>query len=178
MLGQARVMRLAISKKAFANFVGVPVEELIATTSCTEGLFQSFEALGLGADDEVLFPSVSYIGAAHAAHHSGAKVALADVDPATMNTTTEILDRAVTKNTRALVVLHYGGRAGDIAEIAQFAKTRGLVARRRCRVRLGATSAGRACGTFGDVGVWSFDAMKIISAGDGGMIWGSRSILA
>jgi aminotransferase len=162
--------RVQAFKREFGAYVGAPEEQLIAITSCTEGLFLTLEALDLGPRDEVVLPTISSVGAAHAVRNSGARIRLADVDPLTLNPTPEDILRCLNANTRALILLHYGGRAGWIEEIAALARERGILLIEDAACGLGATTSAGACGTLGDVGIWSFDSMKLLAAGDGGML--------
>ena len=157
-------------EKAFAGYLGAPAEHMVAVTSCTEGLFQAVSALDLDANSEVILPTISFIGAAHAVRTAGAHVRLVDVDPATMNPHPEQLARALTPRTRAILVLHYGGHYPEIGAIANLARASSVTLIEDAACALGGTHAGTSYGTFGDVGVWSFDAMKLLVTGDGGMI--------
>jgi dTDP-4-dehydro-2,3,6-trideoxy-D-glucose 4-aminotransferase len=158
-------------ERSFARYIGKPATEVLAVTSCTEGLFQAVAALDLGPGDEVVLPTVSFLGAAHAVRHSGARVVFCDVDPITLNPTAEQIEAATTPATKAALVLHYGGRPGSVAEIAELLESRSLLLIEDSACALGSFLDGQACGTFGDVGVWSFDAMKLMTTGDGGMVW-------
>jgi aminotransferase len=158
-------------EQAFGRYIGRPAEELVAVTSCTEGLFQAVDALGLGPGDEVILPTISFIGAAHAVRDSGARVVLCDVDSVTLNPTVSQVERVVTDATKAVLVLHFGGAPGATAEIAEFAWHRSLRLVEDAAVGLGSSAVDRACGTLGDIGVWSFDAMKVLTTVDGGMVW-------
>lgn len=158
-------------ERSFGEYIGKPAEEVLALTSCTEWLFQAIAALGLGPGDEVILPTISFLGAAHAVRHSGARVVLCDVDPVTLNPSAEHVEAAITPATKGALILHYGGRPGAVAEIAELLKDRSLLLIEDTACALGSFYEGRACGTFGDVGVWSFDAMKLITTGDGGMVW-------
>jgi dTDP-4-amino-4,6-dideoxygalactose transaminase len=163
--------RVAQFERAFAAYVGSDASSFQAIASCTEGLFQAVAALGLGPGDEVIIPSISFIGAAHAVRANGAHVALCDVNPFTLNPDIEDIERAVTPRARAVMILHYGGASGPVAEIAALAASRSLALIEDAACALGTFVDGRACGTFGDVGVWSFDAMKVLTTADGGMVW-------
>jgi aminotransferase len=163
--------RVECFERAFADYVGCTPPEVLAVTSCTEGLFQAVLALGLGPGDEVILPTISFVGAAHAVRSSGARVILCDVDPLTLNPTVDQVARAFTPQTRGALILHYGGQPGAVVEISEFAKHRSLALIEDAACALGSFANGRACGTFGDVGVWSFDSMKLLTTGDGGMVW-------
>jgi aminotransferase len=163
--------RVAEFERGFGAYIRQPADDLHAVSSCTEGLFHALGALGLGAGDEVILPTVSFIGAAHAVRTTGADIALCDVDPATLNPTVEHVERTVSPRTKAILLLHYGGGPGSVAGIAEMATQRSLTLVEDAAVALGSFVADRACGTFGDVGVWSFDSMKVVTTGDGGMVW-------
>jgi dTDP-4-amino-4,6-dideoxygalactose transaminase len=109
--------RVKAFTRAFADHLEVIPEQLIAITSCTEGLFQVIEALDLKPGDEVVMPTISYVGAAHAVLAARGRVRLTDVDPVTLNPTTEQVRQCITTRTRAIIVMHYGGRRGWIEEI-------------------------------------------------------------
>src|ERR1044072_3099557 len=119
--------RVKAFERAFADYVGAAAEEMIGITSCTEGLFQSIEVLDLGNEDEVILPTISFIGAAHAVCASGAKLRLVDVDPRTLNPLTDDIDRAIPSKTRAILLLHFGGCLDWIDEIKELAKRRNVV---------------------------------------------------
>ncbi|HJX84602.1 MAG TPA: aminotransferase class I/II-fold pyridoxal phosphate-dependent enzyme, partial [Candidatus Angelobacter sp.] len=152
--------------------------EFVPVTSCTEALFQVVIALGIGPGDEVILPSVSFVGAAHAVRSSGARVALCDVDSATLNPHIEHFEDVITEKTKAAIILHYGGYAGAVTEIADLAESRSISLIEDAAIALGSFTKGRACGTFGEVGCWSFDSMKTLSTGDGGMVWAKSPLIA
>jgi dTDP-4-amino-4,6-dideoxygalactose transaminase len=163
--------RVRAFESMFAKYIGRPAHEFVPVTSCTEALFQAVMALGIGPGDEVVLPSVSFVGAAHAVSSSGARVVLCDVDSTTLNPLVGHFDRAVTAKTKAAIILHYGGYAGAVAEIARLADSRSISLIEDAAISLGSFTAGKACGTLGEVGCWSFDSMKTLSTGDGGMLW-------
>jgi aminotransferase len=164
-------------KRVFADYVGVEVDELIAVTSCTEGLFQSVAALEPTQSSEIILPTISFIGAAHAVSASGAALRLVDVDPVTLNPRLEHIEQALTPRTRAILLLHFGGRLDGIEAIADLARRRNIVLIEDAACALGGKHKGVSYGTFGDIGVWSFDSMKLLVTGDGGMIRIHDSVL-
>lgn len=162
--------RVKAFESAFAGYVHVGCEQVIAITSCTEGLFHAVEALELDASAEVIVPTISFVGAAHAVRASGARLRLVDVDPVTLNPRPEDIEKALNRRTKAILLLHFGGRLDWIREIAELARMRNVVLIEDAACALGGRRHGIAYGTFGDVGVWSFDSMKLLVTGDGGMI--------
>src|SRR6266404_4567806 len=162
--------RLKAFEKAFAAYIGAESEQMIGVTSCTEGLFQAVAALEPDPSTEVILPTISFIGAAHAVRASGARLRLVDVDPVTLNPRPEHIEKALTAQTKAILLLHFGGRLDWIQDIAKLAKARNVVLIEDSACALGGRCNGDSYGTFGDIGVWSFDAMKLLVTGDGGMI--------
>ncbi|TDB98870.1 DegT/DnrJ/EryC1/StrS family aminotransferase [Actinomadura sp. 7K534] len=162
--------RVAEFERAFAEHLGVPADRVVTVNSCTEALFQAMELLGVGPGDEVVLPSISFVGAANAIAAQGARPVFCDVDPRTLNPTADHVAAALGPRTRAVIVLHYGGRPGSVLEIAELCRDRGvpLVEDAACSV---ASRAGDdPCGVIGDIGVWSFDSQKIVVTADGAML--------
>jgi dTDP-4-amino-4,6-dideoxygalactose transaminase len=156
---------------AFADHIGVPPEHVAFINSGTAGLYLATELLGLGPADDVVLPSVSFVGAANAIAVTGARPVFCDIDPETLNPSAADVERALTPRTKAVVVLHYGGYPGAVEEIAALCRDRGiqLVEDAACAVMSSVDGVG--CGTFGDFAMWSFDSMKILVTGDGGMLY-------
>lgn len=164
-------VRVEQFEQAFAAYVGLPAEQLATVSSGTEALFHAVAALGLGPGDDVVLPTISFVGAAHAVTAVGARVVLCDVDPVTLNPTVAHLESALTPATRMVLLLHYGGAPGDVLAIAELARERSLLLFEDSALGLGSFVDGRACGTFGNLAIWSFDSMKAVTTGDGGMVW-------
>ena len=155
----------------FADHLGVDPDRLVFLNCATSGLFLATELLGLGEGDEVVLPSVSFVAAANAVAATGARPVFCDVDPRTLNPTADDIARALTPRTRAVMVLHYGGHPGDIAAVADHCRERGVTLIEDAACAVASHIDGRAAGTFGDLAVWSFDAMKVLVCGDGGMLY-------
>jgi aminotransferase len=155
----------------FAAHIGVPAEHVVYISSGTAGLYLATEALGLGPADDVVLPSISFVGAANAIAVTGARPVFCDVDPRSLNPSVADIERALTPRTKAVMVLHYGGHPGAIVEIAALCRDRGiaLVEDTACAVMSSVDGVG--CGSFGDLAMWSFDSMKILVTGDGGMLY-------
>ena len=159
----------------FAKHLGVNPSQVLSTSSCTAGLFnimrliRSFHPLLRPLN--VVMPSISFVGAANAVVAADLRPRFCDVDPRTLNPTVEHIERMCDRDTIAVVVLHYGGLPCEIDKIAEFCKNKGLFLIEDSACSVASTHRGRACGTWGDFGVWSFDAMKILCTGDGGMMY-------
>lgn len=155
----------------FAAHLGADPEQLIFINSATAGLFLSMELLDLGPGDDIVLPSVSFVAAGNAIRASGARPVFCDVDPSTLNPTAADVERALTPATRAVLILHYGGYPGAVREIAQLCAERGIALVEDAACAVASSADGTACGTFGDLAVWSFDSMKLLVTGDGGMLY-------
>ncbi|MFF8595152.1 DegT/DnrJ/EryC1/StrS family aminotransferase [Streptomyces sp. NPDC015220] len=156
---------------AFAEHLGVEPDRVVFLASGTAGLFLIAESLGLAAGEEVVMPSMSFLAAANAVLAAGGRPVFCDVDPRTMNPSREDVEAALTTRTRAVLLLHYGGQPGHVAEIAELCRERGLALIEDSACSIASTVGGRAVGTFGDLAMWSLDAAKILTTGDGGLLY-------
>lgn len=156
---------------AFAGHIGVQRAHVTSVNSCTEGIFIALELAGIGPGDEVVLPTVSFVGAANAVAARGARPVFCDVDPHTLNPSVEHIAAVRSSRTKAVLILHYGGYPGDVAGIARWCRDGGILLIEDAAIAVASTVHGRACGTFGDLGVWSFDHGKIVVTVDGGMLY-------
>lgn len=158
-------------ESAFAEHLGVGAEHLLFISSGTAGLFLAARLLDLGPDDEVVMPGISFVSAGNAFAGTGAELVFCDVDPRDLNPRVEDVEKALTSRTKAVCVLHYGGHPGDVEEIARLCRDRGVALVEDAACAVASRSNGQACGTFGDIAMWSFDSMKTLVTGDGGMLY-------
>ncbi|OZM71886.1 glutamine--scyllo-inositol aminotransferase [Amycolatopsis antarctica] len=165
-------------ERTFAEHLGVDRKQVTSSNSCTEATFLAMELIGLGPGDEVVLPSVSFVGAANAVAARGARPVFCDVDPRTLNPTVADVEACLTPSTKAVLPLHYGGRPGQIAGIAELCRDRGVWLVEDAANAQASSVDGRACGTFGDIGLWSFDWGKIAVAVDGGILYARDPELA
>ena len=156
--------------KLFEKELGKKIgcSRLLTVNSCTSALFMSMKILGIAPGDEVIIPSINFIGAANAVLEVGAKPIFADVDPEYLNILPEEIERLRNKNTKAIILLHYGGHPCDMEKIREI--TEGIYIIEDSANSILSKYKGANCGTLGDIGCFSFDAMKILSIGDGGAI--------
>lgn len=154
----------------FAAHLGVNKNTVCSTNCCSEGLFLSMDLFGIGAGDEVILPTCSFVGAANAIQRSGAEIAFCDVDRRTQNVTVKDIEKKITSKTKAVLLLHYGGVPCDMDAIMQMADANHIKVIEDAACGVASKYKGKALGTIGDMGMWSFDAMKILVCGDGGMI--------
>lgn len=158
----------------FAAFLGgadpVPGLEAIAVNSATAGLHLALEAVGVGPGDEVITTTHTFTASAEVARYLGADVRLVDIDPATLCIDPAAIEAAITPRTKAIVPVHFAGRAAEMGEILAIARRHGLKVVEDAAHALPTTHAGQMIGTLAsDVTVFSFYANKTITTGEGGM---------
>lgn len=157
-------------EQQFAKHLGSTPDKVISTNCCSEGLFSSMYLMDIKAGDEVILPTISFVGAGNAVLANGSKMVLCDVDKRTLNARAEDIEKCITKKTKAILLLHYGGIPCDMDEIMALAKSYNLKVIEDCAAGVCSSYKGKALGTFGDMGMWSFDAMKILVCGDGSIL--------
>jgi dTDP-4-amino-4,6-dideoxygalactose transaminase len=146
----------------------------VATSSCTTALHLALLVAGVGAGDEVVVPSFSFIATANAAVYVGARPVFADVDRVTGNVTAETVAAALTERTRAVIVVDQGGVPVDLDAIRGVTDPRGIVVVEDAACGAGSTYKGRPVGAGADIAAWSFHPRKIVTTGEGGMITTAR----
>jgi len=155
----------------FVAFLGDPSLEAIAVNSATAGLHLALEALGIGPGDEVITTTHTFTATAEVVRYLGADVKLVDVDPATLCIDVDAFEAAITPRTKAVMPVHYAGRAADMGRIAAIARRHGLKVVEDAAHALPTTCDGKLIGTLdSDVTVFSFYANKTITTGEGGML--------
>lgn len=137
----------------------------------TVTLIASLMAMGIKAGDEVIVPDFTMSATSHAAAILGAKPVFVDVEPSTLCMDFEQMQKAVSEKTKAVIFVDLNGRyAKKFDEIIDFCKAKKLWLIEDAAQALGSTYNGRALGTFGDVGSYSFSMPKIITTGQGGAV--------
>ncbi|NUZ06986.1 DegT/DnrJ/EryC1/StrS family aminotransferase [Piscinibacter koreensis] len=155
----------------FAAFLGDKALHAIAVNSATAGLHLALEALGIGPGDDVITTTHTFTATAEVVRYLGADVKLVDIDPATLCIDPAAVERAVGPATRAILPVHYGGRAADMAPLQAIAGRHGLAIVEDAAHALPTTCGGRLVGTLDSAAtVFSFYANKTITTGEGGMV--------
>lgn len=142
----------------------------IATSSCTTALHISLKALNIGPDDEVICPDLTFIAPANMVVLSGAKLVLVDVHPETLTIDPDLIEEKITRNTKAIIVVHQFGHAAHMDEIMPIAKKYSLKVIEDNAESIGGKYKGKLLGTMGDISTFSFFANKIITCGEGGAL--------
>lgn len=164
-LGKGKLV--AEFEEKFAAHLGSNKEKVLTTNCCSEGLFSSMYLCNIKSGDEVILPTISFVGAGNAVCANEAKLVLCDVDPRTLNARAEDIEKVITPKTKAILLLHWGGIPCEMNDIMTLAEEHNLKVIEDCAAGVCSKYKGKALGTFGDIGMWSFDAMKILVCGDG-----------
>lgn len=153
----------------FAEYVGT--EYAIALANGTVALDLALNALGVGAGDEVIVTSRTFLASVSSIVNAGAVPVFADVDADSQNMTADTIAAVITPRTRAVVCVHLAGWPCDMDPIMVLAQQHGLYVIEDCAQAHGARYKGRAVGSIGHVGCWSFCQDKIMTTGgEGGMV--------
>jgi perosamine synthetase len=155
-------------EEAFGNYIGV--KNSIAVNSWTAAGHLTLEAFGIGKDDEVIVPTMTFPATAEIACYFGAKPVLVDVEDETLNISVDLLEKAITPKTKVIIPVHYGGQPCDMDEINALAVKHGIRVLEDAAHALPAVYKGRKVGTISEVTCFSFYATKTLSTGEGGMI--------
>ena len=152
----------------FKNYVNS--KHALGVGSATHALHLANRTIGIGPGDEVIVPTFTFAATANSVLYCGAKVIFADIDPMTFNISIKSIKKVLTKKTKAIIPVHYGGQPCDMNEIMGLAKSKNLFVIEDCAHALGSKFGKSFCGTIGDIGCYSFYPTKIITTGEGGMI--------
>jgi perosamine synthetase len=154
-------------EQEFAALVGVP--HAVAVNSCTAALYLSLRSAGVEGG-EVVTPAMTFVATNHAILFAQAKPVFADIEPDTLNIDPADVARRITSRTRAVIAMHYGGHACHLDELLEITRARNVVLIEDCAHATGGTYREQSLGSFGGLGCFSFQAIKNVATGDGGMI--------
>jgi dTDP-4-amino-4,6-dideoxygalactose transaminase len=155
-------------EKSFATFVGS--SHAVGVSNATSALHLSLRALGIGKGDEVIIPDMTFVATASSVILAGATPVLADINYDDLNISPKSIEKSLTSKTKAILPVHFAGKACNMREINHIAKKNNLVVIEDCAHAIGTRFAGKHVGTFGDAGCFSFYPTKNITTIEGGMI--------
>ena len=153
---------------AFADASGV--KHAVALNSCTAGLHLALAAIGVGAGDQVVTPSLTFAAGAQCSLELGATPVFCDVEPDTFSASLETIERVVTPATRVIIAMPYAGRPMNIEPICAFARERGITVIEDAAHAAGMLDRGEWAGTRSHAAVYSFYATKNLTTAEGGML--------
>lgn len=152
----------------FSSYVGA--EHAVALNSCTAALHLSGKILDLKSGSEVVTSPLTFMSTAFIALYNNLKIVFADVEADTLNMDPADLETKITEKTGIIVPVHYGGHACDMDAILGIAREKGIFVVEDAAHATGSTYKDRKAGTLGDMGCFSFQAVKNLATGDGGML--------
>jgi perosamine synthetase len=152
----------------FSKIVGD--RECVAVNSGTSALHISLIALGIGPGDEVIVPSFTFAATANVVSLVGATPVFVDIDPRTYCIQPDLIRNAITKGTKAIIVVHLYGLPADMKSVCQIAKEHSILVIEDAAQAHMASIEGRMVGTFGDAAAFSFYPTKNMTSGEGGMV--------
>jgi len=142
----------------------------LLTTSCTHATEMAALLCGIKPEDEVIMPSYTFVSTADAFVLRGAKAVFVDIRPDTMNIDENLIEAAITDKTKAIVPVHYAGVSCEMDKIMEIAAKYNLKVVEDAAQGIMSEYKGRALGTFGDYGCFSFHETKNFSMGEGGAL--------
>jgi dTDP-4-amino-4,6-dideoxygalactose transaminase len=161
--------RVSEFEGAFAELTGS--RHALAVANGTAALHLALLAVGCGPGDEVVLPSLNFVAAANTVGHVGATPVFCDIlGPDDLNLDPADVERAIGPRTKVVLALHYGGFACDMDAVCDLAERHGAIVLEDAAHAPGATWNGRACGTIGRIGCFSFFSNKNMPVGEGGMV--------
>ncbi len=154
-------------------------KEAVGISSGTDAILVALMALGIGPGDEVLCPAFTFFATAGCVSRTGATPVFADVCPVCFNLDLKHARSKITPRTKAVIPVHLFGQSADMDGVMALAREHGLAVIEDAAQALGATCGGRACGTFGDFGAFSFFPSKNLGGlGDAGLVVTQHADLA
>jgi perosamine synthetase len=154
-------------EQRFAEYVGAPYA--VGVNSGTSALHLGFAVLDLDGG-EVITTSLTYVATNHAILYCGGVPVFADIEEDTGNIAVDEIERHITPRTRAICVVHYGGHPCDMDPILDLAAKHGLPVLQDSAHACGSQYKGRMIGSFGPINTFSFDPVKNLATGAGGMV--------
>ena len=155
-------------EKKVAEYVGAA--QGVAVNSCTTGLHLALIAAGVKPGDEVICPSYSFIATANSILYAGATPKFVDIDPRTLNINPDLIEAAITPRTTAIMPVSQIGLAADLPRVHAIARKHGLRVVEDAAPSLGAKIGDERLGSISEFTCFSFDARKILTMGEGGVI--------
>ncbi len=155
-------------EEEFAKYVGTKFA--VATDTGTSALHTALSAAGVGPGDEVLVPAYTFIASATSVLHSNAIPVFCDITPDTFCMDPDDVRKRVTDSTKAIMPVHLFGHPAEMDEILEIAEKKDLAVVEDCAQAHAAEYRKRKVGTFGDLGCFSFQQSKNMTAGEGGIV--------
>lgn len=154
-------------ERSFKDYIGT--RNAIAVNSCTAAIHLSLRVRGVGMNDEVIIPAVNFASAGEVTCQEGAKPVLVDIEKETANINVRDIESSISKKTRAIIPVHYGGQPCEMEEILEMAGKNNITVIEDAAHALPSLYRGKKIGTIGDIGCFSFYATKTMTTAEGGI---------
>ncbi|MDO8140626.1 MAG: DegT/DnrJ/EryC1/StrS aminotransferase family protein [Candidatus Brocadiales bacterium] len=156
---------------AIAAFIGgEPLSHVVAVNTGTTAMHIALSALGVGAGDEVVIPSLTFVATAQIVTATGANPVFCEIEEDTLNIDVNDLERCITEKTKAIIPVHYRGIPCNMNAILKLARDNNIAVIEDAAHALGSSYYGKKIGSFGDITCFSFDPIKTITCGEGGAV--------
>ena len=146
------------------------IKKILMTPSCTASLEMAAQLCDVGPGDEVIMPSYTFVSTASAFVRMGAKPVFVDIRPDTLNIDETLIEEAITERTKAICVVHYAGVSCEMDRIMAIARGHNLKVVEDAAQGVNSWYNGRALGSIGDLGCYSFHETKNYICGEGGAL--------
>lgn len=163
-------------EKNLENFIGR--KYIVSTNSATAALHLALIVAGVKDGDEVISPALSFVSTNHVILYQRATPVFCDIDPDTLCADPLDIERKISKKTKAIILVHYGGHAVDMDPVLSIAKKHKIAVIEDSAHALGGTYKGKMLGTLADLGCYSFHAVKGVAMADGGAIFTPKKIVS
>jgi len=154
-------------ERAFGEYIGA--RNAVSVSSCTAALHLSVRVIGTKKADELMIPAITFASAGEVICQERACPKIVDVERETGNISVEAIEKAITKKTRAIMPVHYGGHPCDMDEILGVSSKNNIAVIEDAAHALPSLYKGKQVGTIGDIGCFSFYATKTMTTGEGGI---------
>ena len=163
-------------EESFARYIGM--KHAVAVTSGTAALHVALLALDVGSGNEVIVPDFTMIASVFAIIYTGATPVFIDAEPDTYNIDVSLIEKKITKKTKAIMPVHIYGHSVDMDPLMALAKKYKIAVVEDAAEAHGALYQGKKCGSIGDISCFSFYGNKIVTTGEGGMLLTNNDAIA
>ncbi|MBN1353754.1 MAG: DegT/DnrJ/EryC1/StrS family aminotransferase [Candidatus Omnitrophica bacterium] len=163
-------------EKKIQKYIGV--KYAIAVNTGTTAIHLALAGIGIVPGDEIIVPSLTFVGSVQPIINLGAKPVFCEVEPDTLNIDFDDAEKRITKRTRAIIVVHYGGTACNMDRAMHMAENRKIRIVEDAAHAFGSYYKGRKIGSFGDIACFSFDPIKNLTCGEGGCVVTNKARIA
>ena len=156
-------------EQAFSSFLDVPYA--VAVSNGTVALDLALKAIGIGPGDEVIVPAMTYFATASAVSYQHAIPVFVDIENVTFNLSPQRIEEAITRKTKAIIFIDYGGNPADYDEIAAIGEKHSIPVLQDAAQSLGALYKGKKAGAQAKIATISFHMAKVMTSVEGGMVF-------